>query len=191
MEALITKTSNLRILDNSEEKELVRLSLEGDDRAQYRLYQKYVKAMYHTIVRMVGDSLDAEDLTQELFVKVFKNLDSYKGKATLGAWIKRIAINTALNFIRSRGNIRMVEMVEEYDPSIQSEMDFDASNFDIKKVHQAIKELPEGCRMVFNLFMMEGYQHREIAQILGISESTSKTQFRRAKQLLRDILIKN
>ncbi len=187
MEALATKTYPLRILVSSEEKDLVRLCLKGDQKAQYRLYKKYVKAMYHTISRMVGNAMDAEDLTQDVFAKVFKNLKSFKGDSTLGAWIKKITVNTALNFLKSRGRMHFVDMEDNFVEK-EEDREKEAPQWSMKEIHEAIKKLPSGSRAVFNLFLLEGYQHKEIAEILNITESTSKTQYRRAKKLLRETL---
>lgn len=167
-----------------EEQELVRRCLRRDDRAQMRLYRKYVQAMYNTVVRMVPNKMDAEDIIQEVFVKVFQKLSEFRGESTLGAWIKRITVNTTLNFIRQRKEIKFMEN-EEWDRSdlLQAEKKIDPE-FSMKQVHHAIKKLPDGCRVVLNLYLLEGYQHQEIASILKITESTSKTQYRRGKQLL-------
>ena len=89
MEAIATKHHTLRIVATIEEQQLVKLSLSGDQRAQYALYRKYVKAMYHMVLRMVGKQHEAEDVTQEVFSKIFAHLDSFKGESTLGAWIKK------------------------------------------------------------------------------------------------------
>lgn len=167
-----------------EEQELVRRCLRRDERAQMRLYRKYVQAMYNTVVRMVPNKMDAEDIIQEVFVKVFQKLSEFRGESTLGAWIKRITVNTTLNFIRQRKEIKFMEN-EEWDRSdlLQAEKKIDPE-FSMKQVHHAIKKLPDGCRVVLNLYLLEGYQHQEIASILKITESTSKTQYRRGKQLL-------
>ncbi len=171
-----------------EEQELVRRCLRRDDRAQMRLYRKYVQAMYNTVVRMVPNKMDAEDIIQEVFVKVFQQLNKFRGESTLGAWIKRITVNTTLNFIRQRKEIKFMEN-EEWDRSnlLQEEKIIDPE-FSMKQVHHAIKKLPDGCRVVLNLYLLEGYQHQEIASILKITESTSKTQYRRGKQLLANEL---
>jgi len=171
-----------------EEQELVRRCLRRDDRAQMHLYRKYVQAMYNTVVRMVPNKMDAEDIIQEVFVKVFQKMSEFRGESTLGAWIKRITVNTTLNFIRQRKEIKFMEN-EEWDRSnlLLEDKKIDPE-FSIKQVHHAIKKLPDGCRVVLNLFLLEGYQHKEIASILKISESTSKTQYRRGKLLLANQL---
>jgi RNA polymerase sigma factor (sigma-70 family) len=172
-----------------EERTLLRNCLAGKRNAQRQLYERYVDAMYHTVKRMVVNTADTEDIVQETFVSVFQNLTSYKGDATLGAWIKRIAINNALNHIRKNGRIRFMQIEEQPDLAVAPQP-WPAQGQDMRAVHQAIQQLPEGCRVVFNLYLLEGYQHQEIAQILGISASTSKSQYQRARKLLQQQLKK-
>ena len=143
--------------------------------------------MFHTALRILGTHHEAQDATQECFVKVFQNIECYRGESTLGAWIKRIAVNTSINLLRTKqkqlefhtddmsrtGDHPVVENETAVDPAI---------------VHGAVMNLPAGCRAVLNLYAFEGYNHREIAQILDITESTSKTQYRRAKSLLKNAL---
>ncbi len=172
------------------EAELIAASLSGDQRAAHRLYTRYVNAMYHTVIRMVPKVAEAEDVLQDAFIQVFQKLDTFKGDSTLGAWIKRICVNMALNHLRKAGRVSFLALETadlEAQPAKQEE---ESSGFpmDVKVIHRSIKELPEGCRVVFSLHLLEGYQHQEIAEILGISVSTSKTQYRRARQLLRDKL---
>lgn len=175
-----------RLHQNSEETRLIRQSLRGDAQAQQSLYLRYVQAMYNTVIRMTSNQMDAEDVLQEGFIRVFQNLSQFKGESTLGAWIKRIIINTTLNFIRK--NSRRINYLDVEIPDRASlETDVDPT-MDMRQIHEAIKTLPEGCRLVFNLHLLEGYQHKEIAQILEISESTSKSQYQRARRLLQQRL---
>jgi len=181
------KKKTLKLTITSEEQTLVQQCLRGDPQAQERLYRRYVDAMYNIVVRMVAENSYAEDILQEAFAKVFRSLHTFKGDSTLGAWIKRITINTALNFIRKNGRMPWAELQDNHcveSPRLPKMED----NWDMRRIHEAIKKLPEGCRVVFNLYLLEGYQHQEIASILDISESTSKTQYRRARQLLREML---
>lgn len=172
----------------SRELELVRRVQRGDTKAQYTLYKQYVDAMYHTVVRIVRDSEEAHDVVQECFVKVFQNIRHYRAESTIGAWIKRIAVNAAINTIRKRQ--RSLEFYVGDITETYGVVDYELAEDNIapKQVHDAIKDLPSGCRTVINLYAFEGYSHKEIAQILEIKESTSKTQYRRAKQLLRNSL---
>lgn len=171
----------------AEDQTLVEQCLAGEQQAQYDLYQKYVQAMYNVVVRMVKHSEDAEDVIQEVFVKVFRNLHTFQGESTLGAWIKRITVNTTLNFIRKAKRNNEVGLDEGTEiPEIIEEID--TARYSMAEIHHAIKQLPERCRVVLSLYLIEGYQHQEIADILGITVSTSKTQYRRGRQLLQEIL---
>ncbi len=165
----------------------MKLCIQGNQQAQLKLYRKYIQAMYNTVIRMVPQKMDAEDILQESFSAVFNKLTYFKGESSLGAWIKRITINTTLNFIRKNQKLNFQSM----DSVAEQQGIEDAgteSEWDLKRVHQAIKELPTGCRTIFNLYLLEGYQHKEIAEILSISESTSKTQYKRAKHILQQQL---
>ena len=172
-----------------EETQLVEQSLRGDQRAQYQLYEKYVQAMYNTVLRIVVHPMDAQDVLQETFVKVFQNLSYFKGESTLGAWIKRIAVNTSLNFLRKNRKVRIVELDPKADLAPNQEERTEPV-WDMASIHHAVKELPEGSRLVLSLYLLEGYQHKEVAQILGITESTSKSQYQRGRKMLQKILIK-
>lgn len=136
---------------------------------------------------MVVNKADAEDIIQESFVQVFKNLSNFHGDSSLGTWIKRITINTAISHIRKNQKFQFVDVEDEFNLP-EPEVDTEYAPVDMKTVHYAIKQLPDGGREVLTLFLLEGYQHKEIAQILDISESTSKTQYRRAKTMLQQLL---
>jgi RNA polymerase sigma factor (sigma-70 family) len=165
----------------------VRQCIAGQAVAQRLLYGRYVGAMFHTVLRLVAHRQEAEDVTQEVFVKVFQRLDSFRGESSLGAWIKRIAVNAALNHLRTANRLRMVAL-EEQQPEVEEGMDEEGWAHDIHCIHEAIKGLPDGCRTVFCLHLLEGYRHQDVAQMLGITESTSKTQYMRARRLVREHL---
>ena len=166
--------------------ELIEKCKKGDRDAQYRLYRNYSKAMYNICLRMVNNEMDAEDILQNSFIDVFTHLDSFNYKSTPGAWIKRIVINNCINFLKRK---RMYfEEVDERVGEIVEE-GVDESVLNVKAINNAIGKLPDGYRSVFSLYAMEGYDHKEIGQILGVSEATSKSQYSRAKQKLRKILL--
>ena len=167
----------------------IKACLRGDPRAQQSLYQQYVKAMYHLAVRMVSDRMEAEDVVQEAFIKVFKNLHQFKGESTIGAWIKKITINIALNKLQKQQKVQWVE--EDAIPEQPPETEQPQPAWKVSDIHAAIKALPAGSRVVVTLHLLEGYQHQEIAQILNISTSTSKSQYARGKKLLQQLLKKN
>ncbi|HAF27598.1 MAG TPA: RNA polymerase subunit sigma-24 [Bacteroidales bacterium] len=154
----------------------------------YRLYKLYVQAMYNTCIRMVSNQFDAEDIIQESFVKAFNNLDSFRGESSFGSWLKRIVINQSITFLRKKKqNFQDID-----DLQILADEDEENSfpEIDPMMIHESIKTLPEKARVVLNLYLLEGYIHKEIADILNITESTSKSQYLRAKQLLREKLEK-
>jgi len=165
---------------------LVEKARQGDQQAMYRLYKLYVQAMYNTCIRIVVNQFDAEDILQESFVSAFQSLGSFKGESSFGGWLKRIVINKSLNAIRQKkyaftdlDNLHIAYEENENDefPEVAPEA-----------IHEAIKSLPEKARVVLNLYLLEGYMHKEIAEMLDISESTSKSQYQRARKLLREKL---
>jgi RNA polymerase sigma-70 factor (ECF subfamily) len=160
----------------------------GDRKAQYELYQQYSAAMFNICVRMMYDKTEAEDMLQEAFISAFQRIEQYTGAASFGAWLKRIVVNTCIDQLRKqRESFMSFEGVPESVIQEDAEEDMDLI-LKIDEVRQAIMDLPDGYRIVFSLYLLEGYDHGEIAQILGISESTSKTQYSRAKQKLRTML---
>lgn len=166
--------------------ELVERCLQGDRDAYFLLYKQYSKSMFNVGYRIVRDEAEAEDVLQEAFISAFRNLSHYRGDATFGAWLKRIVVNKAINAVNKRRMERFPEN-QEIDVIEESEEILDFP-FTVEKVKQAIEQLPDGYRMVLSLYLLEGYDHGEIAEILGISESTSKSQFNRSKKKLKEIL---
>ena len=167
--------------------DLIDKSLVGDEAAQNRLYMLYSKAMYNSCLRITNNEDDAKDVLQEAFISAFRNLGSYKGEAAFGAWLKRIVVNKAINHIkRKRFEISTLD-IEKHDMEFEQTGDY-SNNYSIEKIRNAIQGLPEGYRVVFSLYLLEGYDHKEISEILDISVSTSKSQYNRAKRKLRDLL---
>ena len=153
----------------------------GNELAAFNLYNSYAKAMYSTLTRMTNDNDVAKDLLQEAFVRAFRKIGDLEDPMAFAGWLKRIVVNIGLEYIRKR-KIYFEDIQDQQD--LKSE-ELDEKLVDNKTLHNAIKELPDGCRTVLCLHLLEGYKHREIAEQLGITESTSKTQFRHAKQLLK------
>lgn len=166
--------------------ELIEACLKGDRKAQYSLYQQYSKAMYNICVRMVRDEMEAEDILQHSFVDVFRNLKSFKGQSTIGAWIKRIVVNNCLNFLKKRK--LMTTEIDDQHMQITEDTEEHEYPVSVKEIHKAMMDLPEGYRVVLSLYLFEGYDHAEIGEILNISESTSKSQYSRAKRKLKELL---
>jgi RNA polymerase sigma-70 factor (ECF subfamily) len=154
----------------------------GEPKAQFILYKQYSKAMYNIAIRFLNNQMDAEDILQESFVTAFEKLNELTNNDAFGSWLKRIVINNCITQLRRRKT--EFEDVEDYGPElITSDDDADLS-IDPAIVHSAIKELPAGGRTILALHALEGYKHREIADMLGISESTSKSQYKRALDIL-------
>ena len=162
--------------------------LAGERQAQYELYQLYSKAMFNTCLRITNNEMEAEDVLQDSFVSAFKNLASYKGTASFGSWLKRIVVNNAINLVKKRRlDFQPMENTTDYEDRTEEVMDADLI-YEVDEVKECIMMLPEGYRTVLSLYLLEGYDHKEIAGILGITESTSKSQFNRSKKKLREIL---
>jgi len=161
---------------------------EQDRAAQFEIYQLYVKAMFNTALRILQDKAEAEDVLQEAFLAAFTKIDRFSGTATFGAWLKRIVVNKSLNALAKR----KVSFVNVDDVSIEDTANVqeksDSPVWNIDQINRAISVLPDGYRIVFSLYLIEGYDHREIASILDISEGGSKSQYNRAKKKLQQIL---
>jgi len=159
----------------------------GNKKAQFRLYNQYSKAMYNLAFRILNNREDAEDLLQEAFIECFRNIGSFRFESTFGAWLKKILVNKCINHLKKK-KIDLT-LCETLPVSIYEEED--EVTYDIGKIFKGIEVLPDGYRVVLTLYLLEGYDHSEISQILGISESTSKSQYSRAKEKLRNILTSN
>lgn len=166
---------------------------QGDRLAQFDLYKLYHKAMYNISLRLVSRSEVAEDIMQEAFLSAFTKISTFKGEVSFGAWIKKIVINKSIDYLRER-KIKFEEL-ETYKPEniengtddiyVSDDVDTDEK---IREIKQAMLMLPDGYRVVLSLALFEGYDHEEIAQILSVSESTSRSQLARAKRKLIEIL---
>ncbi len=146
--------------------------------------------MYNICTRMLGDAAAAEDVLQEAFVSAFRKLDTFEGRSTFGAWLKRIVINKCVSALQSRKAI--MEPIEHAEAQAAVDPVLPESNMpalSAGQIRDAIDSLPEGCRVIFSLYEIEGYDHQEIADILGVSVSTSKSQLHRAKKLLQERLL--
>lgn len=160
----------------------------GSRKAQFRLYELYSKAMYNAAYRILNNREEAEDMLQEAFTECFRNLDSFRSDSTFGAWLKRIVVNRCINRLRKRET--ELVYIDDYRPVERAEEETPAASWpDATIIAKAVEQLPDGYRVVFSLYLLEGYDHSEISQIMNISESTSKTQYLRAKEKLKKILL--
>jgi len=159
----------------------------GNSRAQFRLYNQYSKAMYNVAYRMLNNREDAEDILQETFIDCFRNISSFRFESTFGAWLKKILINKCINHLQKK---KIDLTLTDTFPNDAYEEE-EETVYDTTKIIKGIEMLPDGYRVVLTLYLLEGYDHSEISQIMGISESTSKSQYSRAKEKLRNQLSKN
>lgn len=163
---------------------VIQKAAHGDADAQAWLYQQYSKAMFNICVRMTGNIPHAEDVLHDAFIIAFKNLHSLKQAAAFGGWLKQIVVHACINHCKK--TLQWKEWDEEHFDTIPDEPTDWWTTISLSIVHNEIKNLPDGCRQVFVLYAMEDNSHREIAAQLGITEGTSKSQYHRAKKLLRE-----
>jgi len=171
------------------DKELIERCLEKDPRAQEFLYKRFARRMYGVCLRFARNTLEADDILQEGFIKVFTFLKDFRQEGSLEGWIRRTFVNTAINYYHSKENEwkeTSIDKAGSFHP-VSEDMLEKISAEDLLEI---IRELPEGYRMVFNLYVIEGYNHQEIAEMLHISENTSKSQLSRARAALQERLEK-
>ncbi|PCJ64960.1 MAG: RNA polymerase [Bacteroidetes bacterium] len=161
----------------------------GNPDAEYQLYQLYSGALYNTCLRMLRYVPEAEDMLQETFIKIFKNLKSFKLDSNFYTWTNRIAINSCINHQSKKG----IDYTMDYEHEVamkaaDEEYNEDEIEYSVEMVNRGIMNLPNGYREIISLYLLEGYDHKEIGEILGISNSTSKSQYARAKKKLKELL---
>lgn len=168
---------------------LIEACIKGDRKAQYEVYQLYSKAMFNICYRITNHLEEAEDILQEAFLKAFRNMEQYRSEATFGAWLKRIVIHQAINHMKKK-KLTLVDMEQHgiKDLTTSDSGNFTEMTLEVNKVRKNILKLPDGYRIVLSLYLLEGYDHKEIGTVLGVTESTSKSQYNRAKKRLREII---
>ncbi|MBN1159314.1 MAG: sigma-70 family RNA polymerase sigma factor, partial [Bacteroidales bacterium] len=163
----------------------------GERKAQEQLYRQYYRAMYNVSFRLLNNQVEAEDVMQEAFLAAFLKINAYRGSVSFGSWLKRIVINRSIDVLRMR-KMKLEERVSEDGTEAEQEAEYDVDEVEtaatIQKIREAVNALPDGFRVVISLYYFEGYDHNEIAQILGIHESASRSQLVRAKRRLAEFL---
>lgn len=171
--------------------ELVKGVLQGSSVHQTALYQQYSVPMFRVVMRFARDRAEAEDMLQDGFIRVFRDMTQFRGDGALGGWIRRIMVNTALSHLRKqRDFIRDIPDFSPFENRLRTDEDF-ASNLDVETLMGYLQKLPPGYRAVFNLYAIDGFSHEEIAEQLGISIGTSKSQLFKAREFLKRILDKS
>ena len=160
----------------------------NDRSAQLQLYRKYCDGMFVVAMRFVKNGDDAEDILQESFIKAFQKLHQFKGDVTFGAWLKRIVINKSIDFLKSKKE-KLVSLDEGYMQVVEDDDNWNvSSNINIEQVRCAINELQSKYKYVVLMYLLEGYDHQEISQVLSISESACRTRLLRGKVMLQELL---
>ncbi|MBX9784792.1 MAG: RNA polymerase sigma factor [Chitinophagaceae bacterium] len=168
---------------NTEDTDLIAGCLAGDRRSQKQLYDKYSAKMYAVCMRYMGNTDDAQDILQDGFIKVYKNLDKFRGEGSFEGWMRRIMANTAIEQLRRKKiNFSTADKEEQLEYKAPGAVD----NLSEKDLLKIVSDLSPGYRTVFNMYVVEGYGHKDIADIMGISEGTSKSQLARARMILQE-----
>ena len=168
------------------ENDLLTGCLEGNRRMQEELYRRYSPKMYAVCLRYAGNAEEAEDILQEGFIKVFKKLNSFRSEGSFEGWVRRIFVNTAIEHFRRKRYLMPV--TEKEENTIEGKYLSVLDDLAARDIMALVQDLSPGYRTVFNLYVVEGYTHKEIADMMGISEGTSKSQLSRAKVILQDMV---
>jgi RNA polymerase sigma-70 factor (ECF subfamily) len=172
--------------------DIIQSCRKNNRKAQVAIYQLYYKAMYNTSLRITNNPADAEDIMQESFLEAFRRIDSYNGDGSFGAWLKRIVINKSLDFVKARqSRMSLGQKIMEREEQKQ-DVESEAADTDAKllEVKSAMGKLPDNYRIILALFLIEGYDHQEIAQILKTPYGNVRTRYSRAKQRLIEEITK-
>ena len=161
-----------------------------EKKAQQVLYDKYSRLLLGVCMRYAGDKAEAEDILQDSFLKIFFNIKDYSGTGSFVGWLRKVAVNTAITHYHKNLKFRYHVDIEEYVSAETGVTSFEEDYFTSDELFKVLNELPKGYRMIFNLYAVEGYKHKEISEMLGIDTNTSKSQYSRAKAVLRDKLEK-
>ena len=171
--------------------QLILACKKGERKAQKKLYDQYSGQMYSICLRYCKDTSSANDALQTGFIRVFKYIQQFNGEGALGGWIRRIIVNAALSQIKLDRST-FLGSIEEINPSLYSyEMDLDFEDFNYQQLLELLNQLPEGYRLVFSMYVLDDLSHKEIADLLKISEGTSRSQLLRARKLLQEMIKKD
>lgn len=168
------------------ERDLIEGCIRGDRKMQRELYERFAPKMYGVCLRYAGNAEEAEDILQEGFIKVFRKIASYRGEGSFEGWIRRIFVNTAIEYYRKK--IYLQPITEHEENTVEGKYLSVLDNLAEKDIIKLVQQLSPGYRTVFNMYVVEGYTHKQIADLLGISEGTSKSQLSRAKQILQEMV---
>ncbi len=172
------------------DEELIQACIEGKRYAQKVLYDRYYSLMYAICVRYTGNKEEAEDVLIEGFIKIFSKIKEFRNEGSFEGWLKRIIINTAINNFRYNSKKKYLNVIDnEKTVEVKDDIDIFKKNYSAEYLIKLIQQLPDGYRIIFNMYEIEGYSHKEIANELGITVSTSKTQLFHAKRILKNKIL--
>ena len=172
------------------DQQIIELCAKHDRKAQQVLYDKYSRLLLGICLRYATDKAEAEDILQDSFLKIFFSIKDFTGSGSFIGWLRKVAVNTAITHYHKNLKYRYHVDIDEYVTIEAGVMSFEEDFFTSDELYKVLNELPTGYRMVFNLYAVEGYKHKEIAEMLGIDTNTSKSQYSRAKAVIRDKLEK-
>jgi RNA polymerase sigma-70 factor (ECF subfamily) len=172
------------------DQQIIELCAKHDRKAQQVLYDKYSRLLLGVCLRYATDKAEAEDILQDSFLKIFFSIKDFTGSGSFIGWLRKVAVNTAITHYHKNLKYRYHVDIDEYVTIEAGVMSFEEDFFTSDELYKVLNELPTGYRMVFNLYAVEGYKHKEIAEMLGIDTNTSKSQYSRAKAVIRDKLEK-
>ena len=170
--------------------QIIELCAKHDRKAQQILYDRYSRLLLGVCLRYAGDKAEAEDILQDSFLKIFFSIKDFSGSGSFVGWLRKVAVNTAITHYHKNLKYRYHLEIEEYVSIETGVASFEDDYYTSDELYRVLNELPTGYRMVFNLYAVEGYKHKEIAEMLGIDTNTSKSQYSRAKAVIRDKLEK-
>jgi RNA polymerase sigma-70 factor (ECF subfamily) len=172
------------------DQQIIELCAKHDRKAQQVLYDKYSRLLLGVCLRYATDKAEAEDILQDSFLKIFYSIKDFTGSGSFIGWLRKVAVNTAITHYHKNLKYKYHVDIEEYVTIEAGVMSFEEDFFTSDELYKVLNELPTGYRIVFNLYAVEGYKHKEIAEMLGIDTNTSKSQYSRAKAVIRDKLEK-
>lgn len=169
--------------------DLIRGCQVNDRKAQFQVYKLYYKAMFNTAIRIVNDTAQAEDIMQEAFLEAFRKIENYRWESSFGTWLKKIVINKSIDEIRKAKDIISIDELDVEIPAQNDDENYlQVLSTRVEEIRKAIHALPDSYRIILSLYLLEGYDHEEIGQVLGISYNLSRTRYSRARKKLLEYI---
>jgi len=175
----------------SNEEKIIKGCKRGERKAQRQLYELYASAMYSVCMQYIAEKESARDALQDGFIKVFSKIDTYNGSGSLGGWIRKVFVNTCIEYLRKKDALKMSLSIDDVQYALEDNSTDALQQISADELFGYISELPDGYRTVFNLYVLEGMNHYEISQMFHITESTSRSQYNRARKALQEKILQS